>query len=287
MDRRHLIWPIIGTGAELADELDTAGYLATNASTGNAPDIVDGYLRWGSDQTRTLRNRLSPEDLGRLVTTPRYWSTVATPEPTRATAVAVLDELTSCARSLHEAASAVRAASEHWVSADSGYASLVLVDTNFWIEPSQGHAKIDWHDLIARSTGPGHVVDDSELRIVVPILIIDELDGLTHKAQIRPKAIGATKYLHGLLSGNTSGPVTITPEQSGRGAVTIQLVFDPYGHERHPINDDEIIERTIALRDFIGVSQKQAFFLTYDTGAAFRAEHAGLMPRLLATQPKI
>ena len=120
-----------------------------------------------------------------------------------------------------------------------------------------------------------------ELRLVVPILVVDELDGLTHKAAVRPKAVGVTKYLYGLLGGRTTGPVTITPEQQGRGAVTIQLVFDPYGHVRLPISDEELIERALALRDFIGIPPKQAFLLTYDSGAAFRAEHAGMMPRLL------
>ncbi len=286
MNRRHFIWPTAGNGADLAAALEEAANAAANASGGTPDQIVHSYLRWGSDQTRLLRNRVPPADLSRLVTTPRYWATVASPDPTIATTSAIADELTSSARALREAAEDARTAFDRWTSPDREYASLVLVDTNFWIEPGQGHAKIDWHDLIASSAGPGHVVVDSEIRIVVPILVIDELDGLTHKAHVRPKAIGATKYLHSLLGGRTSGPVTLAPEKPGRGGVTIQLVFDPYRHERHPINDEEVIERTIALRDFLGVPAKQAFFLTYDTGAAFRAEHAGLMPRLLTKPPK-
>ena len=76
-------------------------------------------------------------------------------------------------------------------------------------------------------------------------------------------------------------PATILSETSGRGAVTIQLVFDPPGHTRQPINDDELIERTIAFRNFLGVPDRQTFMLTYDAGAAFRAESNGLMPRLI------
>jgi hypothetical protein len=94
-------------------------------------------------------------------------------------------------------------------------------------------------------------------------------------------ATGASRWLYSQLSGSTDRPATILRETSGHGAVTIQLAFDPPGHTRQPINDDELIERTIAFRNFLGVPDQQTFMLTYDVGAAFRAESKGLMPRLI------
>lgn len=281
MNRGNFLWPASGTGDELASLLDEAANQASNACSGSAAEIVENYLGWGSSQTRMLRGRLSTADLSRLITTPRYWATVGSPGPVGPTLHAVSEELTHQARVLREVAMAVRAAAEAWRAKDGQYLSLVLVDTNFWIEHDGSFAAINWHDLIASSEGPSSPSLGDELRLVVPILVVDELDGLTHKSQLRQKAVGVTRYLYGLLGKNSSAPVTIAEEGGGRGAVTMQLLFDPYGHSRLPISDDELIERTIALRDFLGIPARQTFFLTYDTGAAFRAQHAGLMPRLL------
>jgi hypothetical protein len=234
-----------------------------------------------------LRQRVSPADLARVVTTPRYWATVGNPEPSAANVNAIVDELTHSGRILKETAEAITSAAVSWHMADKSYASLVLVDSNFWIEHSGSFGLIDWHGLVANSKGPGHVSMEDELRLVVPILAIDELDNLTHKASTRPKAAGAANWLYDLLGGSTGRPATIraADEDRGEAEVSIQLVFDPIGHIRQPINDDELIERTIAFRDFMGIPHRQTFMLTYDTGAAFRADNAGLMPRLLPRQP--
>ncbi|GAA3682206.1 hypothetical protein GCM10022237_46280 [Nocardioides ginsengisoli] len=281
MDRRHFVWPTSGTGGDLASTLRDAGLAAANSNNGNGPEIIDKYLTWGSEQSRMLRGRISSEDLSRLVTTPRYWATVSAPEATPPTVRAITDELSHRSQVLAAAAEAVRAAADAWRPKDGTFTSLALVDTSFWIEHEGNFGSIDWHDLITSVPSPGAPSVGDELRIVVPVLVIDELDDLTHKASLRPKAVGVARYLYGLLRGHTTAPITIAPEQGGRGAVTMQLLFDPHDHRRLPINDAEMIERTISVRDFIGIPEKQAFFLTYDTGAAFRAEHAGLMPRLI------
>jgi hypothetical protein len=202
--------------------------------------------------------------------------------PTAATVNAIREELTFRCQTLKKIADATRRATGLWRLADGRFSSLVLVDSNFWIENGEAFNSIDWHELVADSAGSGHSASGEELRLVVPILVVDELDAMTHKPSIRPKAAGAAKWLYGHLSGSTSGPVTISPETDDRGAVTIQLVFDPPGHIRQPIHDDELIERVIAFRNFLGVPENRTLMLTYDAGAAFRAESAGLIPRLLS-----
>jgi len=282
MDLRALVWPTSGTGADLAGVLETAGDAASNANNGAPEQMVARYLRWGSDQVRMLQTRVRGADLARLVATPRYWATVANPSPTAPTVNAIGEEMVHQSRALKEAAETTRRAADLWRLADGQFSSLVLVDSNFWIEQSDSFSSIDWHQLIADGDGPGHAASGEELRLVVPILGVDELDTMTHKSSVRPKAAGAAKWLYSQLSGSTDRPATISPEIGGHGAVTIQLVFDPPGHTRQSINDDELIERTIAFRNFLGVPEQQTFMLTYDTGAAFRAESNGLMPRLLS-----
>jgi hypothetical protein len=52
-----------------------------------------------------------------------------------------------------------------------------------------------------------------------------------------------------------------------RSEVTIELVFDPPGHTRLPINDDEIIDRALAIAT---LADRNVTLLTYDTGQSTR-----------------
>lgn len=58
-----------------------------------------------------------------------------------------------------------------------------------------------------------------------------------------------------------------------RGEITIEIVFDPPGHVRLPINDDEIVDRTLAIEP---LAARQVRLVTYDTGQSTRAGAAGL-----------
>jgi len=64
------------------------------------------------------------------------------------------------------------------------------------------------------------------------------------------------------------GPYGLT-----RSLVTIELVVDPPGHVRLPGNDDEIIDRALAVEP---LADRKVTLLTYDTGQSMRARNAGL-----------
>lgn len=51
--------------------------------------------------------------------------------------------------------------------------------------------------------------------------------------------------------------------------MTVELLFDPPGHRRLPINDDELVDRALAVQSLAGR-------VTFDTGQASRARAAGL-----------
>ena len=59
------------------------------------------------------------------------------------------------------------------------------------------------------------------------------------------------------------------------------MVFDPPGHVRLPINDDEIIDRALTIQPLVG---RPVTLLTYDTGQSTRARNAGLRVKKL-TKP--
>ena len=70
-----------------------------------------------------------------------------------------------------------------------------------------------------------------------------------------------------------AGDVVPGPDGLTRSEVTIELVFDPPGHVRLPINDDEIIDRALAIEP---LADRKVTLLTYDTNQSMRARSAGL-----------
>lgn len=62
-------------------------------------------------------------------------------------------------------------------------------------------------------------------------------------------------------------------EQLPVGNVTLEILFDPSGHVRSPISDDEIVERAVLVQALAG---REVTLLTYDTGQSTRARAAGL-----------
>lgn len=277
----HVIWPTGGTGSDLADALATAAADGTNRLSGTAGDIVNGYLTWVANQVRMLRMRLTAADLDRLLTSPRYWATLANPLAVTSTVSAVMDEVQYRARLMNEAVTELTQATEAWRPLDGSYTNLVVVDTNFWVEQVNSFDNTDWHEVVNNAEGPSAPAMQDELRLVVPMLVIDELDSLAHKSNLRPKVTGATRWLYKHLGNAPARPALLTAATETRGAVTAQLVFEPHAHTRLPNNDDEIVETAVRLRDFLGHPREKVFFVTYDAGAAFRAGQAGLMPRLM------
>ena len=68
-----------------------------------------------------------------------------------------------------------------------------------------------------------------------------------------------------------------TPTGRGKRSATsdvyVEVHFDPPGHRRLPINDDELIDRALAIQIESG---KDVTFLTFDTAQSTRARFAGL-----------
>ena len=60
-----------------------------------------------------------------------------------------------------------------------------------------------------------------------------------------------------------------------------EIVLDTAGHVRLPINDDELIDRTLAIQDLAG---RAVTLVTFDTRVATRARAAGLAVNML-TKP--
>jgi PIN domain len=113
------------------------------------------------------------------------------------------------------------------------------------------------------------------------MVVIDELDGLKRSSNKKSRwRAGYTLALIDRLLGddpNRQGTVHQTDRTpdvlESRGEVTIEALLDPPGHQRLPINDDEIIDRALAAQVLAGTG---ITVITYDTGQSMRARAAGL-----------
>ncbi|WCD91186.1 hypothetical protein KPP03845_200147 (plasmid) [Streptomyces xanthophaeus] len=98
----------------------------------------------------------------------------------------------------------------------------VVYDTNMlvhWLSPDQ----VKWVEVL-RAEG----VRTSEVRLVVPLIVVDELDRQkSGTGQLGERAAKAIRYLQSALSSGTPGePVQIQP------GVTLEVRLDPLGHQR-------------------------------------------------------
>lgn len=226
------------------------------------------YLTWANEAAQRLRNQISDADIERLIFTRRYWLVLSSPpEPHLVDMINM--ELDERATALKEARDALEAQYVRW----SGDAVFVVPDTSVFIEHPDKLEDID----LAAELG----VDAQSLLLLVPIIVIDELDGLKRSKDryLRWRAAYSLAYLDRLLPDPThitqmraAGP---SPKDAGvqRGETYVELIFDPPGHERLPIADDEIVDRALAIRDLAG---REVTVVTYDSGQATRARRAGL-----------
>jgi len=157
--------------------------------------------------------------------------------------------------------------------------SFVMLDTGVYINHPDKLKDMDIATLVGAR---------EDINLLVPIVVIDELDGLKqhNKAHVRWRAGHTIGLLNAILSNPPTG-ILRTADLSGlesgelfRGEVRVELILDSPGHVRLPVNDDEIIDRARAAQALIG---QPVTLVTYDGGQALRAGSAGLKEVRLQT----
>ena len=232
---------------------------------------VVAYLRWVNDAARSLHAQISAADVERLVLTRRYEHLLAGsshgPQVLNGLLAVELDERVEA---FDEASRALRAVIERW----SRPGVFVVADTSVYIEHPD---KVDELDLAPLIGARG-----DDVHLLVPIVVVDELDGLKKSSNndTRRRARQALAVLDHVLAHPTTvarlREADFSALNSGgipRGEVTVELVLDPPGHARLSINDDELVDRVLAIQPLAGRPIK---LLTYDTGQSTRARAAGL-----------
>ncbi len=296
-----LVTPLPGVNREnLLGSLSTVHTEAFNLRGGGpqgAHKRLLAYLEWTSNALRMLGNQISSADLERLVLTRRYELLLSGVGGLAGTEIEVQRvvnglvslELDQRVAAFDEAIKALTGQIGRW----SSYRQFVVPDTSFYIEHPQ---KLEVADF-----GPFLNVWQSPIHVLVPIVIVDELDGLKRNGKdharwragytlaVLDRLFASTTTAAYLRKGEVSTTQSVPPDvlktfppeitaqvTSGglqRSDITIELVFDPPGHFRLPINDDEIIDRALAVEP---LADRKITLLTYDTGQSMRARNVGL-----------
>lgn len=152
-------------------------------------------------------------------------------------------------------------------------AGICLVpDTSFFIQHDKKLEDVDFHDLTQRALPP--------VRVSIPMVVVDELDRLkqSNQSKVRWRAGYSLAVMDKFIT-EPPAPGILVLRNSTRGEVSLQIVFDPPGHQRMVINDDEIVDRALACQRFV----EDLTIITYDTGQSQRARAAGLKVKKLTS----
>ena len=251
-------------------------------SGGSTQAQYDNYVQWVAFTDQALRNHIRGSDLDTLLLTRRQWALQTYPPgpyPQGDTALRYLltTEVDQLIVNFADTIAQLKAQERRFDEPGR----LLVADTSFFIRhPAKLADTVIADDLDERET---------PLHLMVPIVVVDELDGLKQSKDrhVRWRAGHTLGVLDAALrSGSGRGelrPADWTGVDAGaipRGRVTVEILFDPPGHHRLPINDDEIIDRALAVQTLAG---RRVTLITYDTGHATRARAAGLDVRKLTT----
>jgi hypothetical protein len=285
-----LITPRPGVNLDnLVQNLRSISSAATNVFGGSgatAQVYALQYLDWAGQAARMLGHQISEKDLISLVLTRRYemlassFGTIGHPssEAQRVVRDLVRLEVGERIKDLDEAIKTLESYWRRWASVTD----LVVLDTGFYIKHPK---KLEEADIATAADLGG-----TQVHVLVPMVVVDELDSLKQasKQHVRWRAGYSVAVLDRVFKPTTSArPVgglrresTITTPDGPvvLGGVAMELLFDPPGHMRLPINDDEIVDRAVAVQ---AVAGRPVTLLTYDTGMSTRGRNAGLKVRKL------
>ncbi|GAA4102725.1 PIN domain-containing protein [Nonomuraea soli] len=239
----------------------------------HSQQLLASYLHWVDNAVFRLRHHISAADLDDLVLSRRYWvlqSMEPTTLPPDRLKDLVVTELEARETAVGLAAQRLAEQIERWRRPGV----FVMFDTTVFIHHEKKVEDLDLGGLLGSRHEPVH--------LLLPMVVIDELDKLKESKDrhIRWRARHSLAVLDKLLIQPAEAAILrsadFTPLDNGgipRGEVTVEVVLDPPGHARLPIEDDEIVDRAVTAQVLAG---RPVTLITFDTGQSMRARAAGI-----------
>ncbi|MET9611736.1 PIN domain-containing protein [Kitasatospora indigofera] len=248
---------------------------------GDSGQRLLAYLEWANDAAARLTNQLSEKEIERLVFTPRYEQLLAGAADFGASFMQKLTnslvqlELSQRTAAFEEAVAEL----DRMIGSRQAPTLTAVFDTSMFIQHPNKLEAIDWVALTGIPTGL--------INLLVPMVVIDELDRLKEasKPHARWRARETLRVLDRLFPKGDErfAYLNLGEPLSSDLAVSVEVVFDPPQHTRLPIDDDEIVDRALAMQPLVASPMK---LFTYDTGQSTRARYAGLDVVKLAVLPE-
>ncbi|MEV0990942.1 hypothetical protein [Streptomyces sp. NPDC049949] len=241
------------------------------------------YLEWATESARMLRFQISDRDLDHLVFTDRYRAllgscgSLAGSDQQRLVNGLVQLEVAERIEAFEAAVASLDRQINGWSRPREVF---VVADSSFYIQNEVKLADVNLHDVL-------DVPHWDPVRLLFPIVVVDELDSLkdASKQRARWRAAHTLGLLDGVLNGATHGVLheggIIGQDGVNRGRVNVEIVLDPPGHVRLDSSDVEIIDRTVAIQ---GLAGREVRMLTCDTSQHTRGRAAGLRVSKVSTK---
>lgn len=178
-----LIAPLPGTDRQtLRDTMRQLQMHVTNLRGGGMHGTkFSDYIGWANTAARALRHQISPANVDSLVLTQRYWLLQSlNPIPNSTGFGSIIDlletEIDERVAAFGEASNALTRQIERWSEPNV----LVVADTSFYINHKDDLDHLDLATLLATRHEP--------VRLLVPIIVVDELDSLKQHAKAKSRA---------------------------------------------------------------------------------------------------
>lgn len=256
-----------------------AGNLRGGAVSAGAYSNLLNYLQWATDSAKQLRYSISDHDLTTLIFTPRYYALLGgasggfagTNQQALVNGLVGL-ELEERVATFEAEITSLKALAYRW----NGPVSYVVGDSSFYIHGPNLLHETDFTPHLG-------LAESRLVRVLFPMKVVDELDGLKRAkaGHQRGRASVTLASLERVLNNDGHGMLrAVDPAKTSStgdmlGEISVEILFDPPGHVRMDIADDEIVDRAVAAQGLSGRSDF-FYFLTCDSNQYFRARRAGL-----------
>lgn len=261
------MWPTIVPRAHIDAQLlalvRDLQRLAKNCESNMGDALLPGYWSWVDDAVRRLRPQFSDADIDSLIRTRTYWASLPMSPIDLQVAQLVRSELAAAQQRLGDLASQFETFARRWEDA----ARIVVLDTSAIMGFGQEVISQNWFNLLDARP-------DMPLRLVVLLVVVDELDNLKDRAPQKDAKNAARQSLILIEKMIARGERPRLPDvRSGFGTATIEMFSDPPTHRRLASSDDEIVQQAAMLKALTGWPTVVA---TGDTGMLIRTHGAGV-----------
>ncbi|MEV7857066.1 PIN domain-containing protein [Streptomyces sp. NPDC088183] len=249
-------------------QLQTAQTKASNLNNYSSPEeYLLSYLTWATEHSRLLESQVRAKDVEALFFTPVYWALlngaghVAGKLAPKVSNQLIDQEVRQRLADLDRAITSTRDTIHRWPEK----ISTLVLDTSFFIEHEKKLEDVDFLTFTDQ---------DRLVRVAVPMTVVDELDRLK-ESKVSPHARWRARMSLAVLD-------RLLTEETKLGFTEVEVLPDPPGHVRLPDEDDEIVDRALALT---ALAAGPVTLMTYDTGMALRAKMAEVTCRKLRNDP--